>query len=115
MTNVTQNIKFDFHRAENIVGKGANACYQQFLAFPTMFTKGFFLRASKVITLHGDKMWSVASMYYQYLLDAIEVTNLSNILRKLVRGWPLKVLNDWNDIALALQGCHNFLVKGKIS
>ena len=39
----TQNIKFVFHRQENIVGKGENAGYQ-FSPFPIMFSKGRFLR-----------------------------------------------------------------------
>ena len=33
-------------RIENIVGKGENAGYQHFL-FPTMFSKGLFLRGVK--------------------------------------------------------------------
>ena len=33
-----------FDREENIVGKGENAGHQNFLLFPTMFPKGFFLR-----------------------------------------------------------------------
>ena len=37
------NIKFVFHRIENIVGKGVNADYQYFSHFPTMVSKGFFL------------------------------------------------------------------------
>ena len=32
--NVTQNVKFVFHKIENIVGIGENASYQHFLLFP---------------------------------------------------------------------------------
>ena len=35
------------YRIENIVEKRENAGYQHFLLFPTMFTKGFFLRIVK--------------------------------------------------------------------
>ena len=47
--NVTENLKFDLGKAENIMGKGQNAGYQQFLlfrqcfqklAFPEVFTVG---------------------------------------------------------------------------
>ena len=31
---------------KNIVGKGEIAVYQNFLHFPTMFSKGYFLRVS---------------------------------------------------------------------
>ena len=32
--NVTEELKFDFERVENIVGKGENAGYQHLLLFP---------------------------------------------------------------------------------
>ena len=32
---------------ENIVEKGENGCFKHFLLFPTMFSKGFFLRIVK--------------------------------------------------------------------
>ena len=35
------------YRLENIVGKGENAGYQHFSPFPTMFSKGFFLKVFK--------------------------------------------------------------------
>ena len=38
-SNFTQNIKFVFHRVENIVEKGENAGYQHFLLFPQFFQK----------------------------------------------------------------------------
>ena len=41
----TQKLKFTFGRVENIVGKGD--IYQHFLLFPTMFSKGYFLRVVK--------------------------------------------------------------------
>ena len=47
--NVAQNIKVDFHRIENIVGKEENAGYQHFLLFPQCFQKAFFSCASKVV------------------------------------------------------------------
>ena len=34
-------------RVENIVGKGENADYQYFSPFPTMFSKGLFVRVVK--------------------------------------------------------------------
>ena len=42
--NVTQKLKFDLERVENIVGKGENAGYQHFLFFPQCFQKGSFSR-----------------------------------------------------------------------
>ena len=36
---VSQNMKFVFHRVENIVGKGGNAGYQHFLPFPQVFLR----------------------------------------------------------------------------
>ena len=44
---VIESLKFVLWRVENIVGKGENAGYQHFLLFPTMFSKGFFLRGVK--------------------------------------------------------------------
>ena len=38
--NRTQKLKIVYGRAENIVGKGENAGYQQFLLFPQCFQKG---------------------------------------------------------------------------
>ena len=35
--NVTEKLKFDLGRTENIVGKGENAGYQHFLLFPKCF------------------------------------------------------------------------------
>ena len=46
--NVTQRLKFVIGKVENIVGKGENYGYQPFLLFPTMFSKGYFLRVFKV-------------------------------------------------------------------
>ena len=37
-------MKFLLYRVENSVGKGENAGYQDFLVFPTMFSKGFVIR-----------------------------------------------------------------------
>ena len=45
---VTEKLKFVLGRIENIVGKGENAGYQHFSPFPTMFTKGFFLKDIKI-------------------------------------------------------------------
>ena len=41
--DVTEKLKFVLGRVENIVGKGENAGSP----FPTMFSKGFFLRVVK--------------------------------------------------------------------
>ena len=48
-SNVTQNIKVEFHRTENIVGKEENAGYQHFHLFPQCFQKAFSSSASKVV------------------------------------------------------------------
>ena len=45
--DVTEKFKFVLGRVENIVGKGENAGYQYFLFFPTVFSKGFFLKVIK--------------------------------------------------------------------
>ena len=42
--NVNEKLKFVFGRLENIVGKGENAGLPAFSPFPTLFSKGFFLR-----------------------------------------------------------------------
>ena len=39
---VTEKLKFDLRRVENIVGKGENAGYQHFLFFPQCFQMTFF-------------------------------------------------------------------------
>ena len=44
--DVNEKLKFALERVENIVGKGENAGYQHFLLFPTMFSKGFFLKST---------------------------------------------------------------------
>ena len=45
---MAQNLKFTFGREENIVGKGENAGYQQFLLFPQCFQKFSFDDVLKV-------------------------------------------------------------------
>ena len=44
---LTEKLKYVLGRVENIVGNGANAGYQHFLSFPTMFSKAFFSRGVK--------------------------------------------------------------------
>ena len=44
----TQKLKFALGIAENIVGKGENACYQHFLLFPLCFQKLSFSEMLKV-------------------------------------------------------------------
>ena len=46
--NVTEKLKFVLDVVENIMGKGENAGYQQFLLFPQCFPKASFSRSSKV-------------------------------------------------------------------
>jgi hypothetical protein len=43
-TNVTYKMNYVVRRVENIVGKGENAGYQQFLLFPQCLQKGLFAR-----------------------------------------------------------------------
>ena len=45
--NVTKKLKFVLGRVENIVGKGENAGYQNFLLFPQCFQKAFLKRVIK--------------------------------------------------------------------
>ena len=45
--NVAQKLKLAAGRVENIVGKGENAGDQHFCPFPSMFSKGYFLRVSQ--------------------------------------------------------------------
>ena len=45
---VTETLKFDLGRVENIVGKGENAGYQHFVLFPQCFLKASFSGVSKV-------------------------------------------------------------------
>ena len=45
--NVAQMTTLVSDREENIVGKGETAGYQQFLLFPTMFSKAFSCKAVK--------------------------------------------------------------------
>ena len=47
--NVTQKLKFDLGRVENVLGKGVNAGYQQFRLFPQCFQKASFSRLLKVV------------------------------------------------------------------
>ena len=49
--SVTQKLKFDLGRVENIVGKGENAGYKQFLLFPQCFQKGFSSGSLKHVTV----------------------------------------------------------------
>ena len=46
-TNVTQKLKFALGRVENIVGNGKKNLLPAFSPFPTMFSKGYFLRVIK--------------------------------------------------------------------
>ena len=45
---ITESLKFDLERVENIVGNGENAGYQHFLHFPQCFQKAPFQGSSKV-------------------------------------------------------------------
>ena len=47
--NITQIIKFVYHRIENIAGKEENAGYQHFLLFPQCFEKAVSSSVSKVV------------------------------------------------------------------
>ena len=47
--NMTQKLKVDLGREENIVGKRENADYQHFLLFPQRFQKASFSRSLKVM------------------------------------------------------------------
>ena len=40
--NVTEQLKLDLGRVENIMGKGENAGFPTFPPFPMMFSKGLF-------------------------------------------------------------------------
>ena len=46
--NVTKKFKFGLERIENVVGKGENAGFQQFLLFPQCFQKPSHSRLLKV-------------------------------------------------------------------
>ena len=46
--NVLKMMILDFDRIENIVGKGENAGYQDFLLFPQCFQRAFYLGSLKV-------------------------------------------------------------------
>ena len=45
--DVTEKLKFVFGRVENIVGKRRKCWLPAFSPFPTMFSKGFFVRVVK--------------------------------------------------------------------
>ena len=47
--NVAQKLKFILWRVENIVGKGENAGYQNFLLFPQCFQKASCIGSLKVM------------------------------------------------------------------
>ena len=53
-----------FDRAENIVGKGEIARYEQFLLFPQCFQKASFPEASK-----GVIVWEWLSILYHMILS----------------------------------------------
>ena len=44
---LSEKLKFELYRVENIVGKGENAGNPAFSPFPTMFSKGLFLNVVK--------------------------------------------------------------------
>ena len=46
--NLTEKLKFVLGRVENIVGKGENADFQDFLLFPQCFQMASFSRSLKV-------------------------------------------------------------------
>ena len=46
--NVTEKLKFDLERVENIVGKGENAGNQDFLLFPQCFQRASYTGLLKV-------------------------------------------------------------------
>ena len=57
--DVTQKLKFDFGRIENIVGKGENAGYQHFLLFPQCFQKALVSESLKAVILwYGVKLFN---------------------------------------------------------
>ena len=59
--NVTKMIISVFDRAENIVGKGEIARYEQFLLFPQCFQKASFPEASK-----GVIVWELVKYFVSH-------------------------------------------------
>ena len=57
-----ENSKKLFKQVENTVGKGEIARYEQFLLFPTVFSKGFLPGASK-----GVIVWEWVEEYVRYI------------------------------------------------
>ena len=76
--NMIINLKFVLGRVENTVGKGENAGYQHFLLFPTMFSKGFYLRVLKsqdcVVKIYINR--SACYNHPRYLVKRLKKTTL---------------------------------------
>ena len=47
--NLTEKLKFLYERAENIVGKGENTCYQDLFFFLRYFQKAFYTMLFEVL------------------------------------------------------------------
>ena len=76
--NVTQNLKFLLERIENIVGKGENACCQHFFPFPTMFSKGFFLKVVKNL----DCVVKIIRTFLTQFLHFFPISLVNSLLSK---------------------------------
>ena len=46
-------MQFVLERVKNIMGKGANAAYLYLTSYPTMVSKGFFLKVIKIADFVG--------------------------------------------------------------
>ena len=65
--NVAQKMKPVSGRIENIVGKGENAGYQQFLLFPLCLSNGFFFKVVNKLGLCGKRL-NNEQCYHDFIL-----------------------------------------------
>ena len=66
--NVTQTLKFQDGRVENIAGKGENAGYQHFLLFPQCFQKATFSGSLKagIVWIKSYHLYVIPGLTFSY-------------------------------------------------
>ena len=73
---MTEKLKFVLRMTENIVGKGENAGYQQFLLFPHCFQKASFARSLQLRIVWQRVKLLLIKLRYRGEFDSADLSAL---------------------------------------
>ena len=116
---VSENLKTDLGRVENLVQKGENAGYQHFLLFPQCFPRDSFTGSIKWLSGKGlSNMNKCLTVIYKFPLGRI--LNLPPVIRlvslyhvMIGSGFPVTwqvIVTDWPSATLMLGGGGTIIV-----